>query len=216
MGVCYSKGGKGSPGELPAGYSVSDAEGTFDFKYVRDKGYAPPPDEPLFHLRGENYLHDRVKIPWDKECLLELVASDLFRHDEKPCEHISEDPRSFLSLHPNHAPWTFVMHLISPGPPWFSIGFYFIPSGGRTLEELLASSTSGSRLFGKCLKNEPQNTNMESEWRRVKLITAFTEAPLMVWSTLGSTPILSESHPHCYVYILKGFNPLLYAVKIAW
>jgi len=78
--------------------------------------------------------------------------------------------------------------MITPGPPWLSLGLYFVPSSGRTLTQLLAEKTPGTRLLQKCLDGGVD------EWRRFKLITHLIEAPMALWATLGSVPIVAGAH----------------------
>ena len=163
--------------------------GTIEESVVSDNG-ASKPEESIFSVRGAKYLSDGVKVPVEDATHLELIATDLLINEEAPCSHISEDPRSFVARHPNYAPWLFVVHIITPGPPWLSLGLYFVPSGGRTLTQLLAEETPGTRLLRKCLQGDLE------EWRRFKLITHLIEAPMALWATLGSVPIVAGKHCH--------------------
>jgi len=126
----------------------------------------------------------------------------LLQDDDEPGCHIANDPRGFI-MRQQHSgfvpPWVFIFHMVSPGPPWFSMALYFVPSYGRSLQELFDSCTTGTNLLKKCMANGAD------EWRRLKLIPQLIEAPLALRAAVGSNPILCGSHCERTVHSTKTY-----------
>lgn len=159
--------------------------------HLPEKMWAEP-DASLFHVRGQNYLTDRKKIP-SGPSKFHLVGVDLFSF-ENPAEryHISARADSIARA---STKFTFVINMIIPNADNLSIVFYYQPAR----ENLFDDGTAFSELLNDFLDGDDQFRN-----NHFKLIPTVVEGSFIIKQSVGSKPTLLGNKLKCPYH--KGEN----------
>lgn len=172
---------------------------------LRDGAYWSECDPSGFKIRGPSYLMDKVKVPVG-EALFKLLDCDLF-DVEKPQPHIARHLEARMAalwaesglLVEGKRPFTWIVQLQVPGPPYKSFCMYFgcpdrdlifesdTPFGHvakRFFEPVTSPGGDGGGQFGT---NEKLH-----KWRNntFKLIPRCVNAPFVVKRAVGEVPTL--------------------------
>lgn len=128
-------------------------------------------------VRGKKYLEDRIKIE-AAEPMFDLHRVDLFEfpsateHVAPSMDYVKENPDKFF----------YIVQLMVPGPPHYSIVAAFTP---KDKEACLASDTPFSRLMQKFVNGTDEDRNDV-----FKLIPSIVEGSWIVQKAVGNTPAI--------------------------
>ncbi len=75
-------------------------------------------------MRGPAYDNDKRKVPSAPNAF-PLVAVDLFDTGAVSCEHICSRPDNLMQQHKDDQSFFFVINLLLPGSPRYSLVLYF-------------------------------------------------------------------------------------------
>ena len=128
-------------------------------------------------VRGKKYLEDRVKIPAN-EPMFDLFRVDLFEFPT-PSEHIAQ---SMDYIKDNPDKFFYVVQLMVPGPPHYSILAAFTPKDKKAC---LEEDSPFSRLMQKFVDGSDEDRN-----QIFKLIPAIVEGSWIVQKAVGNTPAI--------------------------
>ncbi|KAJ8605868.1 hypothetical protein CTAYLR_000563 [Chrysophaeum taylorii] len=163
----------------------------------REGAYWSEPDHSGFRVRGATYLFDKIKIP-SPAPQFQLLDCDLFDLPEPTTnlarflgprlEKLWVDYRRDVRV---AVPFTFVVQLQVPGPPWKAFVMYF----GGDKKKIFHSDTPFSRIATKFFQPvdtpSPDRTALH-KWRNntFKLIPRCVNAPFVVKRAVGEVPTL--------------------------
>jgi hypothetical protein len=196
-GVALPAGAAIDPAQLEAGCSPL---GTCNPKYWSCPGAAG------FKLRGASYLKDKKKVLAD-EPIFALASVDLVEVDQ-PTFNIGQH---LPAIRDSQAPFTFVVQLMVPGPPYLSLTMAWAadydpcamtpshthhlhghgsprPSGHEDSDSELKSSP-----FDLCLARFLAGDDAEAVARRhrgFKLIPSVVKGSWVIKQSVGNTPVL--------------------------
>eukprot|EP01134_Creolimax_fragrantissima_P001300 CFRG1300T1 len=146
------------------------------------------PDSSQFHVRGPNYLKDRVKIVAEKP-VFHLVAVDLFSFAD-PSERINLCSRSDSLVskiekdaidHGVDVPFTFVVNMIIPCHDNLAFVCYYQPTNSNWREE----NSGFMDLFSDFVDGDDAFRNT-----RFKLIPRIVDGSYILKKALGSKPAI--------------------------
>mmetsp|Transcript_6986 Transcript_6986/g.22056 ORF Transcript_6986/g.22056 Transcript_6986/m.22056 type:complete len:409 (+) Transcript_6986:408-1634(+) len=180
---------------------------------LRDGAYwCGSPDAGAFKVRGENYLMDRVKVPVG-DSVFKLLDCDLFDVDQ-PENHMARHLESRMAalwaesglLVPSKRPFTWVIQLQVPGPPYKSFCMYY---GCPDRDVIFKAETPFARVARRFFQpvTSPTGCGVNSDgggefgatsndllhgWRNntFKLIPRCVNAPFLVKRAVGEVPTL--------------------------
>jgi len=157
------------------------------------------PDYRGLRVRGPTYLENREKIPVPMAPLFECVAVDMFLTEYR-IDHICSHPKNriYQSLQRNEKlPFTFVLHIQVPGPPFYSFVVYMVanhPEVVRLLDpdaepnvELSAAFPIGMKQL---LLSFFRTGNDDFCTSHFKMIPRIVEGPWIVRAGIVSKPAL--------------------------
>mmetsp|Transcript_7663 Transcript_7663/g.24116 ORF Transcript_7663/g.24116 Transcript_7663/m.24116 type:complete len:444 (-) Transcript_7663:110-1441(-) len=181
---------------------------------LRDGAYwCGSPDAGAFKVRGENYLMDRVKVPVG-DSVFKLLDCDLFDVDQ-PENHMARHLESRMAalwaesglLVPSKRPFTWVIQLQVPGPPYKSFCMYY---GCPDRDVIFKAETPFARVARRFFQpvTSPTGCGVNSDgggefgatsndllhgWRNntFKLIPRCVNAPFLVKRAVGEAPLRS-------------------------
>jgi len=157
------------------------------------------PDHDGLRVRGPHYLETREKVPVAMEPLFDCVAVDVFVTDDK-VEHVCAHPsnRIFQALQRKEKfPFTFVVNIQVPGPPYYSFVVYMVASN----PEIVALLDPGTSPEFKLSDSFPPGMKQllltffrtgDDNFRNThfKLIPRVVEGPWVVRAGIPSKPAL--------------------------
>mmetsp|Transcript_26076 Transcript_26076/g.78269 ORF Transcript_26076/g.78269 Transcript_26076/m.78269 type:complete len:391 (-) Transcript_26076:44-1216(-) len=173
---------------------------------LRDGAYwCGSPDASDFKVRGGSYLMDKVKVHVG-EPVFKLLDCDLFDVD-KPEDHMARHLGSRIAalwaesglLIEGARPFTWVIQLQVPGPPYKSFCMYFgCPDRREVFEADTPFSRIARRFFapahspGGGASDDFQSNEALYAWRNntFKLIPRCVNAPFVVKRAVGEVPTL--------------------------
>ncbi|KAK9823769.1 hypothetical protein WJX72_005371 [[Myrmecia] bisecta] len=180
--------------------SIGDARfasGTLDPKYWSCPGAAG------YKVRGVNYLKDKKKADAE-EPVFGLASVDLVDTDA-PTFHIAQH---LPSIRNSKAPFTFVVQLMVPGPPYLSLTMAWAAdhdpcmsgkpqtpntAGSVNSTEVDSDDELGRAPFDLCLARFLAGDDAASEARRhrtFKLIPSVVKGSWVIKQSVGNTPVL--------------------------
>ncbi|KAL0043136.1 hypothetical protein WJX79_010214 [Trebouxia sp. C0005] len=193
--------GEEGDGGGPATQDATANLGTCDPKYWSCPGAAG------YKVRGQTYLKDKKKIEAD-EPVFGLASVDLVEV-EAPTWHIAQH---LPAIRDSKAPFTFVVQLMVPGPPFLSLTMAWAADydpSKPTSSETPQSQTDGSPTFSGndadsdselvkspfdlCLARFLAGDDKEAEQRRscmFKLIPSVVKGSWVIKQAVGNTPVL--------------------------
>ena len=177
---------------------------------LRDGAYwCGSPEASAFVVRGPNYLVDRVKIKCN-EPLFHLLDCDLFDVDQ-PENHMGRHLGARMEqlwresglLEPDKKPFTWLIQLQVPGPPYKSFCMYFgCADRSKIFDEDTPIARLARRFFQRVTSPRTAGVNAGKgtfasndqlhEWRNntFKLIPRCVNAPFVVKKAVGEVPTL--------------------------
>ena len=172
---------------------------------LRDGAYWSEPDPYGFKVRGPSYLMDKVKVPCGP-ALFHLLDCDLFDIDE-PQPHMARHLKDRMAslwaesglLVEGKRPYTMIVQLQVPGPPYKSFCMYLgLPDRAAIFEADTPFGHVAKRFFepitspggeggGQFATNDKLH-----KWRNntFKLIPRCVNAPFVVKRAVGEVPTL--------------------------
>jgi len=157
------------------------------------------PDLQGLRVRGPSYLRTREKIPVEADSLFECVAVDMFRTNGR-LDHICSHPKNRMHQalsRGENLPFTFVVHIQIPGPPFYSFVVYFVAHHPEIVKLLDPDTPDDFQLsddFPKGLKQllimffRTGSDNFRDT--HLKMIPRVVEGPWIVRSAVASKPAL--------------------------
>ncbi|KAK9814451.1 hypothetical protein WJX72_006118 [[Myrmecia] bisecta] len=157
-----------------------------------DRKFWSCPGSAGFKVRGRNYLRDRKKVLAD-EPVFELASVDLIILDA-PSIGVA---RHLDSVRKSSAPFTFVVQIMIPGPPYVSLVISWAGSADpATLTDQLANGRaedSEYSAFDAALARFLAGDSPADDARRnsvFKLIPSVAEGSWIIKQSVGNTPVL--------------------------
>ncbi|XP_063934113.1 uncharacterized protein LOC135145926 [Zophobas morio] len=136
-----------------------------------------------FHVRGDNYFEDHIKIPAKRPlmafCALEIVECEPPRNVhmiDRRADHPLHFPKA------KEGPFTLIINMMTgEGPPHLNFLFYFRPRNFEDFEK----HTKFGQLWQKFMEGSKEERDT-----RMKLIPSVQDGGWLVKQLVGTTPVI--------------------------